>query len=58
MVALARSHRPLPQREDLSPFAADVLAGLSATPKRIPAKYFYDAKGSALFEAITEQPEY
>ena len=58
MVALARSHRPLPQREDLSPFAADVLAGLSATPKRIPAKYFYDAKGSELFEQITVLPEY
>jgi dimethylhistidine N-methyltransferase len=58
MVAVARSRRPSPQREDVSPFATDVIEGLSATPKRIPAKYFYDARGSELFEAITEQPEY
>ena len=36
----------------------DVLAGLKATPKRIAAKYFYDATGSQLFERITELPEY
>ena len=58
MVAVARSRRPLPQREDLPPFAADVVEGLSVTPKRIPAKYFYDARGSELFEQITELPEY
>ena len=58
MVAVARSRRPSPQREDLPPFAADVIEGLSATPKRIPAKYFYDQRGSDLFERITEQPEY
>jgi dimethylhistidine N-methyltransferase len=39
-------------------FAADVLEGLRATPKRIPPKWFYDDTGSALFEKITEQPEY
>ena len=39
-------------------FAADVLAGLAATPKRLPAKYFYDEAGSKLFERITELPEY
>ena len=38
--------------------AADALAGLSATPKTLPSKYFYDARGSALFEAITRTPEY
>jgi dimethylhistidine N-methyltransferase len=58
MVAVARSRRQHSSRDDLSPFAADVLEGLSATPKRIPAKYFYDARGSDLFERITEQPEY
>ncbi|MGN6570590.1 MAG: L-histidine N(alpha)-methyltransferase [Pseudolabrys sp.] len=58
MVAVARSRRPSPPREDLSPFAADVIEGLGAMPKRIPAKYFYDARGSALFEEITELPEY
>lgn len=39
-------------------FLTDVARGLAATPKRIPPKYFYDAKGSALFERITETPEY
>jgi dimethylhistidine N-methyltransferase len=58
MVALARSHRPLPTSERDSAFAADVLAGLTATPKTLPPKYFYDAAGSALFERITELPEY
>jgi L-histidine Nalpha-methyltransferase len=37
---------------------ADALAGLSATPKSLPPKWFYDAQGSALFEKITELPEY
>ena len=59
MVALARSpRRPQPQSADVSDFAADVIAGLSATPKRVAAKYFYDATGSQLFERITELPEY
>lgn len=40
------------------PIAADILAGLRATPKRIAAKYFYDDTGSLLFDKITEQPEY
>jgi dimethylhistidine N-methyltransferase len=39
-------------------FAADVVAGLTAKPKRLPPKYFYDAAGSALFERITQLPEY
>jgi L-histidine Nalpha-methyltransferase len=39
-------------------FAADVVAGLSAKPKSLPPKYFYDLAGSALFERITELPEY
>lgn len=40
------------------PFADDVRAGLSAQPKTLPAKYFYDDLGSVLFEAITLLPEY
>jgi L-histidine N-alpha-methyltransferase len=36
----------------------DARAGLTATPKRLPPKWFYDARGSELFERITEQPEY
>ncbi|MFB9903928.1 L-histidine N(alpha)-methyltransferase [Allokutzneria oryzae] len=37
---------------------ADVLSGLTATPKWLPPKWFYDARGSALFEDITRLPEY
>lgn len=47
---------------DLQPgpeqITADVVAGLSARPRRLPSKYFYDARGSELFEQITRQPEY
>lgn len=39
-------------------FAADVRRGLARQPKRLPSKYFYDARGSALFERICAQPEY
>lgn len=39
-------------------FRADVLAGLSRPRKRLPAKYFYDAAGSRLFDRICELPEY
>ncbi len=35
-----------------------MLAGLSATPKYLLPKYFYDGAGSLLFERITEVPEY
>jgi L-histidine N-alpha-methyltransferase len=39
--------------------AAEVREGLSRRPLReLPCKYFYDARGSALFERITELPEY
>jgi len=39
--------------------AAEVREGLSRRPlPELPCKYFYDERGSALFEAITEQPEY
>jgi L-histidine N-alpha-methyltransferase len=37
---------------------ADVRAGFSATPKTLPPKWFYDARGSELFDAITRLPEY
>lgn len=37
---------------------ADVLAGLTATPKTLPPKYFYDERGSELFEQITRLEEY
>jgi L-histidine N-alpha-methyltransferase len=37
---------------------ADVRAGLTASPKTLPPKWFYDKLGSELFERITELPEY
>ena len=37
---------------------ADALSGLTAEPKSLPPKWFYDAQGSALFDKITELPEY
>jgi L-histidine Nalpha-methyltransferase len=39
-------------------FRADVLAGLARRPRAIPARWFYDHRGSELFEAITDLPEY
>jgi dimethylhistidine N-methyltransferase len=45
-------------RETESPFARDVIAGLTARPKRLPPKYFYDEAGARLFEDITALPEY
>jgi L-histidine N-alpha-methyltransferase len=40
------------------PFVADVLKGLREQPKRISPIYFYDARGSVLFDQICELPEY
>jgi L-histidine Nalpha-methyltransferase len=37
---------------------ADVTRGLTASPKTLPPKWFYDERGSELFEQITELPEY
>jgi dimethylhistidine N-methyltransferase len=39
-------------------FRADVIDGLARRPRAIPARWFYDHRGSELFEAITELPEY
>ena len=38
--------------------AAEVRSGLAANPKSLPCRFFYDAEGSRLFEAICELPEY
>ena len=47
---------------DLAPgeesFRDAVLAGLEREPRSLPCKFFYDARGSQLFEAICEVPEY
>jgi dimethylhistidine N-methyltransferase len=58
MVAAVARKRFLHQNAEISTFEADVLEGLHAIPKHVPAKYFYDAAGSRLFERITELPEY
>jgi L-histidine Nalpha-methyltransferase len=39
-------------------FRHDVLTGLAARPRAIPARWFYDRRGSELFEEITQLPEY
>ncbi len=43
---------------DREEFSRAVLAGLSRRPRAIPARFLYDARGSALFDAICELPEY
>ncbi|HET7190689.1 MAG TPA: L-histidine N(alpha)-methyltransferase [Pseudolabrys sp.] len=57
VAAVARRSTAL-QNLEVSEFETDVLDGLRTAPKRIPAKYFYDAAGSTLFERITELAEY
>lgn len=39
-------------------FYAEVIDGLKQSPRKIPPKFFYDTKGSRLFDAICELPEY
>jgi L-histidine Nalpha-methyltransferase len=41
-----------------SDLLSDVIAGLSSEPRTLPCKYFYDARGAALFQKICELPEY
>src|SRR5271167_689267 len=53
--ALADAHLP---DEQTSAFAREAVQDLSQQPKRLSPKYFYDATGSELFEAITRLPEY
>jgi len=44
--------------ERLALLRAEARRGLTASPKQLPPKWFYDERGSALFEDITRQPEY
>jgi L-histidine Nalpha-methyltransferase len=55
---LTSIERRLPAGFLASALRRDARAGLTATPKTLPPKWFYDAEGSALFEKITELPEY
>ncbi|MGW1747160.1 L-histidine N(alpha)-methyltransferase [Streptomyces sp. NPDC002092] len=50
--------RTLPEDATDAALRADVLQGLTGSPKTLPPKWFYDAHGSELFEQITELPEY
>jgi L-histidine N-alpha-methyltransferase len=47
-----------PARGAVLEFAEAVALGLSDTPRWIPSRFLYDARGSELFEAICELPEY
>ncbi|HEU4954545.1 MAG TPA: L-histidine N(alpha)-methyltransferase, partial [Gemmatimonadales bacterium] len=49
--------RAQPQRADPR-MVAEVAEGLALPQKELPPKYFYDQRGSELFEAITRLPEY
>ncbi|ABF41836.1 conserved hypothetical protein [Candidatus Koribacter versatilis Ellin345] len=46
------------QEPKLSPIADDVMSGLTRNPKTLSPKLFYDARGSELFDQITELQEY
>jgi len=48
-------HDELPDQAD---FREDVLRGLRAQPRKLPPKFFYDRRGSELFDAICRLPEY
>ncbi|MEU6990887.1 L-histidine N(alpha)-methyltransferase [Streptomyces sp. NPDC046465] len=50
--------RTLPEDATDAALRADVLNGLTRTPKSLPPKWFYDARGSVLFDEITTLPEY
>jgi L-histidine N-alpha-methyltransferase len=47
-----------PERAPASAFLQDVLDGLSRRPRALPSQYFYDARGSQLFQWITNLPGY
>ncbi|MFC9461068.1 MULTISPECIES: L-histidine N(alpha)-methyltransferase [unclassified Streptomyces] len=50
--------RTLPEDATGAALRSDVLSGLTGTPKTLPPKWFYDARGSELFDEITTLPEY
>ncbi|MGR2738928.1 L-histidine N(alpha)-methyltransferase [Billgrantia sp. Q4P2] len=57
MNPLVRFHDQHPP-EATGSLCEELLTGLSATPKHTAPKFFYDRRGSELFDAICEQPEY
>jgi L-histidine N-alpha-methyltransferase len=59
MPAIESLERLQPTADDVATMAAEVRASLTARPLRwLPSKYFYDSRGSALFDTITRLPEY
>jgi len=54
----AGTFRVLDLKPRVEDFRSAVIAGLSATPKAIPPKFFYDKRGSDFFYRICETPEY
>ncbi|ACG73675.1 methyltransferase [Anaeromyxobacter sp. K] len=58
MIGLGEAESGVAQRAEAARFLDDVLRGLAAPRKAISPKWLYDARGSALYELICEQPEY
>jgi dimethylhistidine N-methyltransferase len=55
---VSRSHAKADWRTFAPSLVADVMRGLKSTPKRLSPTYFYDERGSRLFDEICELPEY
>jgi len=47
-----------PSRQRAAALRADVLRGLAPSPRTLPSKYLYDARGSRLFDKICTLPEH
>jgi L-histidine Nalpha-methyltransferase len=58
MLAPSQPAPTIERLEDCDSLAIDVTLGLTREPKELPPKYFYDARGSELFDRITTLPEY
>lgn len=50
--------RPIRPTKSVPSLTEDVASGLFSSVKQLPAKYFYDDRGSALFDQICDEPEY
>src|SRR2546430_11245090 len=57
-MTIANSLATAPSTSAASDFLTDAVSGLSSEPRTLPCKYFYDARGAALFQKICELPEY
>ncbi|MDQ6656191.1 MAG: L-histidine N(alpha)-methyltransferase, partial [Verrucomicrobiota bacterium] len=58
MSSVSAAVRVLDLEPAASDFMSEAIAGLSASPRTLPSKFFYDARGAELFGQITELPEY